>query len=213
MGQRHTTFRFSSGLLARSAVGLVAGLALASAAGAQDASVTPTLAMTLAPATGGATLTVTSSAFKNDETLPSRYTQYGRNESPPLHWSRGPDGTQSYVVLVEDSGVHRAEPIFHWVLYNVPGKVTHLAAHLPTTPELKMPAGAMNGLNIRKTSGYMGPRPPKGQTHPYHFEVFALDETLSLSPDMATRDAVVDAMKGHVLAEGEIIGNVSGPAQ
>ena len=184
-------------------------LGFAGAAGAQDAGVTPTLAMTLAPATGGAQLTVTST-FRNDHAVPERYTQFGANESPPLHWSRGPEGTQSYVVLVEDSGVHRPEPIFHWVLYNVPADVTRLPTHLPTTPELQTPAGAMNGLNIRKQPGYMGPKPPKGQTHPYHFEVFALDEKLSLSPDMATRDAVVDAMKGHVLAEGQLVGRVTG---
>lgn len=186
-------------------------LALAAAASAQDQSVTPTLALTLAPASGTSPLRVASSAFKNRQTLPARYTQYGANESPPLRWSRGPEGTRSYVVLMEDSGVHRAEPIFHWVLYNVPANVTHLPAHLPTTPELQDPAGAMNGLNIRGQSGYMGPHPPKGQTHPYHLEVFALDEKLALSPDRATRDAVVDAMKGHVLAEGEIVGEVSGP--
>ncbi len=72
------------------------------------------------------------------------------------------------------------------------------------------PKGAMNGLNIRGTSGYMGPHPPKGVTHPYHYEVFALDTTLDIPADKASHDAVVDAMKGHVLAEGEVVGQFEG---
>ncbi len=181
------------------------------AAQAQEAAhAAPTLAFTLAPANGGKRLRVTSSAFRNGHTLPQRYTQFGSNESPPLHWTRGPAGTQSYVLLVEDSGVARPQPIFHWVLYNIPADVSSLSENMSKNPEPAQPAGAMNGLNIRRQPGYMGPRPPAGQTHPYHFEVFALDEKLSLSPDMATRNDVVDAMKGHVLAEGELVGRVTG---
>ena len=68
----------------------------------------------------------------------------------------------------------------------------------------------MNGLNIRKAAGYMGPKPPAGQTHPYHFEVFALDKSLDLDPASADRNAVVAAMAGHVLAEGEIVATYTG---
>lgn len=186
-------------------------LALSGVASAQGPStVVPVLATTLAPASAGTRLTVSSSAFRARHTLPVRYTSFGASESPPLTWSKGPAGTQSYVVLVEDAGVPLPQPIIHWVLYNVPATVTQLPQSLPKTPELTTPAGAMNGLNIARRPGYVGPRPPKGQKHPYHFEVFALDETLSLSPDMANRNAVVDAMKGHVLAEGEIVAYVRG---
>jgi Raf kinase inhibitor-like YbhB/YbcL family protein len=172
--------------------------------------VTPTLAMTLAPAKGEGRLTVTSSAFRNGHILPRRFTSFGSSESPPLRWTRGPAGTRSYVLLVEDAGVPFPQPIFHWVLYNIPADVTSLPANLSKAPEPPRPAGALNGLNIARRPGYIGPRPPKGQTHPYHFEVFALDEALSLRPDRATRNAVVDAMKGHVLAEGELVGRVTG---
>lgn len=205
MGNRSTLIRTGA------AAGLLLALAFAAVASAQGSStVVPVLATTLAPANAGTRLTVSSSAFRNRRALPVRYTSFGAGESPPLNWSKGPAGTQSYVVLVEDSGVHLPQPIFHWVLYNVPASVTRLPANLPKTPELTTPAGAMNGLNIARRPGYIGPRPPKGQEHPYHFEVFALDETLSLSPDMASRNAVVDAMKGHVLAEGEIVARVRG---
>lgn len=188
------------------ALGGLAGIARAQGSSAT----TPVLAVAMAPARGGAPLRVASSAFRGGHTIPRRFTQFGASESPPLHWTRGPSGTQSYVLLVEDSGVNRPEPFIHWVLYNVPAAVTHLAANLSRDPQLKQPAGAMNGLNGRDQPGYIGPRPPRGQTHPYHFEVFALDRTLSLAPDGATRHAVVNAMKGHVLAEGQLVGNVTG---
>ena len=112
--------------------------------------------------------------------------------------------------MTEDTGVKRPNPIYHWVLYNVPADVTHLDAHMSTEAMPKMPKGAENGLNIRGKSGYMGPHPPAGQTHPYHYEVFALDTTLDIAPDKATHDAVVEAMKGHVLAEGEVVGQFEG---
>lgn len=170
----------------------------------------PVMAPTLAPARGDQKLTVTSSAFQNGSALPVTFTQDGQNISPPLSWSRGPAGTKTYVILTEDSGVARPQPVFHWVLFNVPANTTSLPQALPTDPKLMTPAGAMNGLNIRKASGYMGPKPPAGQTHPYHFEVFALDTSLGLDPATADRNAVVAAMTGHVLAEGEVVGTYMG---
>jgi Raf kinase inhibitor-like YbhB/YbcL family protein len=193
------------------AVSVVAILAAWSGASlAQNDATTPVMAPALAPAKGDHKLTVASSAFKNGDALPEIYTQNGQNISPPLSWSRGPAGTKSYVILTEDSGVARPQPVFHWVLYNVPASVTSLPQALPTDAKLSAPAGAMNGLNIRKAAGYMGPKPPAGQNHPYHFEVFAVDETLDLDPATADRNAVVTAMTGHVLAEGEIVGTYTG---
>jgi Raf kinase inhibitor-like YbhB/YbcL family protein len=174
------------------------------------ATVTPVMAGTLAPAKGDAKLTVTSSAFQSGGVIPETYSQNGQNVSPPLSWSRGPAGTKSYVVLVEDSGVSRPQPIFHWVFYDLPANVMSLSQGVATDAKPAAPAGAMNGLNIAKKSGYMGPKPPAGQTHPYHFEVFALDETLGLDPVSADRNAVVSAMTGHVLAEGETVGMYTG---
>jgi Raf kinase inhibitor-like YbhB/YbcL family protein len=188
--------------LASAAMAALIGAPQMAAAQAQ----TPTLATTLAPAENGGTLTVTSSAFENDGAIPDTYSQYGANQTPPLAWTAGPEGTKSYVLLVEDAGVARPSPIFHWVLYNIPADVTSLPADMSKDADPGTPKGAINGLNNARRSGYMGPRPPKG-SHPYHFEVFALDTTLSLKAEEATRDAVVTAMKGHVLAEGALVGN------
>jgi Raf kinase inhibitor-like YbhB/YbcL family protein len=168
----------------------------------------PVLAKEIVKARGGGKLMVTSPVFISGEQLDDKYTQNGEGASPPLAWSKGPAGTRSYVILTEDSGVNRHDPVFHWVVYNVPMTVTSFPEHMSTDANLEN--GAMQGLNVRKTAGFLGPKPPAGQTHPYHFEVFALNTRIELDPAKADRNAVVDAMKGHVLAEGDIIANYTG---
>ena len=169
----------------------------------------PVLASKLAPPRGGsARLLVTSDAFGAGKSLDDKYTQNGQDVSPPLAWTKGPAGTQSYVVLTEDAGVDRKEPISHWVVYDIPSTMTRLPENVPATA--KLDSGAMQGLNVRKAAGFVGPKPPAGQTHPYHFEVFALNARLNLDPSKADRDAVVDAMKGHVLAAGDMVTNYTG---
>lgn len=193
----------------RAVIASVLLLAIAGVASAQEgASGPPVLAKELVKAKGGGKLMVMSSAFSSGEDLDDRYTQNGANMSPPLNWSKGPSGTRSYVVLTEDSGVNRHDPVFHWVLYNVPVSVTSLPEHMGSDPTLE--TGAMQGLNVRKTAGFLGPKPPAGQTHPYHFQVFALNTKLDIDPAKADRNAVVEAMKGHVLAQGDIIANYTG---
>ncbi len=165
----------------------------------------PVAALTLAPARSGAKLTVTSGAFKAGGKLPETYTQNGKNISPPLAWSKGPKETRSYVVLTEDMGVDRPDPITHWVIYDIPANVTSLPEAEPKDAKPAKPAGASQGLNIAKSSGYLAPKPPMGVSHLYHFEIFALDATIGLDPAAADKKAVIDAMKGHVLASGEIV--------
>ena len=167
----------------------------------------PQLAKQIITARGGGSLRVTSSAFVGGDALPERFTQNGENISPPLTWSKGPPGTAAYVVLAEDSGVQRPEPIIHWVVYNIPSTVDRLPMAVPAGGTLEN--GAIQGKNVRGDSGYVGPKPPAGQTHPYHFQVFALTQRLNLQPN-ADRNAVIEAMKGKVLAEGDLIGMYTG---
>ena len=153
-------------------------------------------------------LLVTSTAFASGDALNDKYTQNGDNMSPHLAWTKGPFGTRSYVVLAEDSGVNRHDPLVHWVIYNIPSNFTSLDQNIPTQAHLEI--GAEQGKNVRGAAGYVGPKPPAGQTHPYHFEVFALNTKLNLDPANADRQAVVNAMKGSVLASGEIVANYTG---
>jgi Raf kinase inhibitor-like YbhB/YbcL family protein len=200
-------------LFAKAAGGLAAATILVASAYAQTpapaAGGPPVLALKLAPPqTGSSRLLVTSSAFSSGSDLDDRYTQNGAGMSPSLSWPKGPDGTQSYVVLVEDPGAPRPEPISHWVIYNIPSTSRGLPQNVPTDATLEN--GANQGTNIARKVGYIGPKPPAGQTHPYHFEVFALNTKLHLDPATADRNAVVSAMKNKVLASGDIVANYTG---
>ena len=93
---------------------LAFALLCVTAADAQSQAEPPQLAKQLVTGRGGnSTLRVTSSMFVSGDTLPERFTQNGENVSPPITWTKGPAGTISYVVLAEDNGVNRPEPIVH----------------------------------------------------------------------------------------------------
>lgn len=64
--------------------------------------------------------------------------------------------------------------------------------------------GSKQGLNDFGTVGYRGPCPPGG-THRYYFRVYALDTELDLPPKIS-RQQLLNAMKGHVLDEGQLMG-------
>ena len=198
----------SKSALAFSVVALFAASAYAQGQ-APAAGGPPVLASKVAPAKGGSSrLLVTSGAFVSGGDLDDKYTQNGDNMSPGINWSKGPLGTQSYAVLAEDSGVNRAEPIVHWVIFNIPSTASSLPQNVPTDATLEN--GAVQGKNVRGTAGYIGPKPPAGQTHPYHFQVFALNSRLNIDPATADRNTVVNAMKNHVLASGDLVANYTG---
>ncbi len=155
---------------------------------------------------GPLVLHVRSDAFDAGEEIPLRNSAYGDNVSPSLSWSGVPTGARSIAVIVEDPDAPQTAPYVHWVLYGLGGDVTNLPAGLPPEPTLSTLAGARQGRNSHGSVGYFGPRPPRGDpAHHYHFQVFALDRMLTLSPG-ASRDALVDAMAGHVIGKGEVVG-------
>jgi Raf kinase inhibitor-like YbhB/YbcL family protein len=169
----------------------------------------PVLASKLAPARGGSLrLLVTSNNFSSSTELDDKYTQNGDNMSPSISWPKGPPGTQSYAVLAEDASVDRKDPIVHWIIYNIPGTSRGIPQNLPTDATLEN--GAEQGKNIRGSAGYIGPKPPAGQTHTYHFQVFALNGKLDLEPANADRATVLAAMKNKVVAQGDLVVNYTG---
>ncbi|MEP6619433.1 MAG: YbhB/YbcL family Raf kinase inhibitor-like protein [bacterium] len=159
-------------------------------------------ALTVLPAKGDAKLTVSTPAFAAGGDIPFENTQYKGNVFPGLAWSAGPSGTKAYVVILQDlDGVRNGMAILHWTMANVPAGVTKLDAGMSAPP-----ADAQYGPNIRAAAQpYLGPRTPAGPKHRYHFQVFALDTPLSADV-LATYPMMTDAMKGHVLASGEVVG-------
>jgi Raf kinase inhibitor-like YbhB/YbcL family protein len=147
-----------------------------------------------------AKIQLTSPAFLAGSAIPSQYTCDGANISPPLAWSTAPAHARSLALIVDDPDA-RANTWVHWVLFNIPTGLTKWDENIPKTP--KLPNGAVQGTNDFGDVGYGGPCPPKG-THHYFFHLFALDKQLDL-PSAATKQDVMNAIQGHVLAEGEMV--------
>jgi para-nitrobenzyl esterase len=154
------------------------------------------------PARGGAMLTVTSPSIKAGGDIDLAYTQYRGNTFPGLAWTKGPKGTVSYAIVMQDTDlVVRGGPVLHWVLFNIPANVTTLAKGMTARP-----AGSTYGPNYKgKEQPYLGPRTPPGPKHHYHLQVFALD-TKAPAEARGSLQVLMDAMKGHVLASGELVG-------
>jgi Raf kinase inhibitor-like YbhB/YbcL family protein len=148
---------------------------------------------------------ITSAAFMSNEEIPERYTCDGMDVSPPLEWSGLPADTKSLALIVDDPDApDPAAPRMtwvHWVLYNIPPEATGLPEGVGSQD---LPAGAKEGLNDWKRTGYGGPCPPIGR-HRYFHKLYALDTVL---PDMGTpaKAELETAMEGHILEEAELVG-------
>jgi len=151
------------------------------------------------------TLQVQSLAFGPDAPLPKRFSAYHEDLSPSLRWDPVANA-QSYVLILEDPDSANVKPFVHWVAYNIPAEVTELPEGLPVDPRLTDPQGVLQGLTSRGSVGYFGPKPPVGDPpHHYHVQLLALDTVLDLKPG-ATRDEVLNAARGHILAKGSVVG-------
>lgn len=151
-------------------------------------------------------IAVRSEAFAANQPIPDANSAYGQDLSPALSWSGGPAGAKSFVLMMEDPDASGPKPFVHWLVANLPANVTRLPASLPKTESLTQAAGATQGANHMGKLGYYGPHPPSGEPpHHYHFQIFALDTVLTL-PAGFNRHALIEAMRGHVLAKGELVG-------
>jgi hypothetical protein len=145
------------------------------------------------------TLVITSLAFKEGETIPVEYTCNGQNISPPLAWSGLPPDTQT-LALISDDPDAPAGTWVHWVVYNLPSSTVELLAGVQNP--------GVDGTNSSRKTGYSGPCPPAGKPHRYFFKLYALDTTLVLEPG-ANKAELEKAIRGHVLAEGQLMGTFS----
>ena len=146
-------------------------------------------------AAGGATMKITSSAFHEGANIPSKFTCDGSDTSPPLQIAGVPSGAKSLVLIVDDPDAPGG--LFtHWLVWNIPPQTGSIAEGSA--------AQGVQGANDFGKSGYRGPCPPPG-THRYSFKIFALDREMELRSG-AKRSQVDAAMKGHVIAQGELVG-------
>ena len=147
------------------------------------------------------TISVSSSAFQEGGMIPSKYTCDGQDISPPLSWEGTPEATKSIALISDDPDAPMGTWV-HWVMWNIPPNVHELTENVSSNPEL--PDGSRQGITDFGRSGYGGPCPPGG-THRYYFKVYALDTVLELSNRTKKTD-LLKAMKGHILAEGQLMG-------
>jgi hypothetical protein len=136
---------------------------------------------------------ITSSAFEHNEKVPAKYTCNGQNINPPLRIEDIPPGTQSMAIIVDDPDAP-GKTFLHWLIWDIE----------PTNEIAENTAPGTQGRTDFGKPAYGGPCPPSG-THRYFFRVYALGTTLGL-PEGSSRADLEQAMKGHVLAEAEIIG-------
>ena len=145
---------------------------------------------------------LTSSVFQQGAEIPSYYTSDGEDVSPELSWKDAPAETKSFALIVHDPDAPKPGGFTHWVVYDIPPETGHIEENVPSTERV---AGlGTQGKNDGGKVGYMGPAPPSG-THRYFFRLYALDTMLGLGV-RATHKQVMDAIKGHVLAEAELMG-------
>lgn len=139
---------------------------------------------------------ITSSVFSQNSPIPSKYTCDGKNISPPLQFSEVPEEAKSLVLICDDPDAP-GRVFDHWTLWNIDPKTNEIG-------EGKVPLGATQGVTDFGQVGWGGPCPPSG-THRYFFKLYALDATLKI-PYQAKKEDIEKAMKGHALAQAELVG-------
>lgn len=138
---------------------------------------------------------VRSAAFEHNQQIPQKYTCDGEDVSPPLTFVGLPTETKSLALIVDDPDAPMG--VFdHWIVWNIDPSIRELTE------------GITIGISGRNDFGelrYRGPCPPSGPAHRYRFKVYALDAMLQL-PEGSSKRQLEEAMEGHILAEGELVG-------
>lgn len=157
---------------------------------------------------------LSSPVFKDQADIPTAYGRQEENISPPLAWSGEPYGTQSFVLVVMDYDAKKKHshclydcvynksdnpkcPVVHWVVYNIP-KTQHA-----------LDAGSKQftqGANTYHQNGYIGMNPPNGETHHYHFFLYALDKPIVHIPAFSNAHDVMYSVRDNILAKASLVG-------
>jgi Raf kinase inhibitor-like YbhB/YbcL family protein len=161
----------------------------------------------------GNMMKLVSSAFENGTNIDKKHTAEGEDVSPPLSWTGVPTGTKSLALICDDPDAPSpqkpaAEPWVHWILFNIRPDISRLPPGIQRKRAPDEIPGARQGVNSWSNDnlGYRGPAPPPGSgSHRYFFKLYALDSELDLNAGASKRQ-LLEAMTGHILAEGQLIG-------
>lgn len=148
------------------------------------------------------TMSISSPSFLDGEVIPNKHTCSGQDLSPNLEWSEPPAGTKSFALIMDDPDAPGG--VFsHWVIFNIPPESRQLPEAV--AGEAQLSDGSLQGKNDFRRTGYGGPCPPPGSPHHYQFTLYALDQSLNLKAG-ASREQVIEAIGGHILAQGQLVG-------
>ena len=143
-----------------------------------------------------------SNAFQAEGSIPSRFTCEGENISPELSWSGAPEATKTFALILHDPDAPHKGGYTHWVLFNLPATLNQIPENAPKNS--RFPGGGVQGKNDDGQSRYTGPCPPSG-SHRYYFHLYAVDRQLDLGEN-TTKAELEKALKGHILAQTELMG-------
>ena len=145
-----------------------------------------------------------SSAFSEGGWIPPLHSCHGADLSPSLEWSGDPAEVKSFALVAEDPDAP-AGTWCHWLLYDISPKVHNLAQGY------KPGATGVSGQNDFGKLGYNGPCPPKGAPHRYYFKLYALNVDRLGIAEGTKRAGLLQAIKGHILAEADYMGRFQAP--
>lgn len=140
---------------------------------------------------------LTSTAFKNNEAIPPRYSCQGEKINPELAISSVPQGAAALALVVDDPDAP-GRTFDHWVMWNLPPELREIPEDWAPEP------GVSVGANGSGQDEWYPPCPPSG-THHYHFKLYALDRKLDLA-DGSGKGELEKAMEGHIAAQTELVG-------
>lgn len=149
----------------------------------------------------GAEFSISSPAFDSGGAIPAIYTCSGANINPPLSIENIPGNAKEFVLIMHDSDAQPSDWV-HWVVWNIPVDTATIVEH-------SIPLNAKQGTTDFGNTGYSGPCPAIGTgTHHYQFDLYALNDTLSLDP-ATKRAGVISAMNGKVISKAQLTGTVT----
>lgn len=112
---------------------------------------------------------ITSTAFKEGEWIPEKYTARGEDISPALHLEGIPAGTKALMITLDDA----SHPLFpnynHWIIWNIP-VCSDIPESIPKGEAVAALSGAVQGMAYGRHC-YKGPKPPFKAIHNYTFTV------------------------------------------
>jgi len=140
---------------------------------------------------------ITSSAFKDGDFIPAKYSKNGGDISPPLSFVDIPNDAKSLALVCHDPDAPIEGGFTHWVVWGISPEISEIL-------EGTFPSESVQGLNDRQISGWTGPQPPSG-THRYIFYLYCLGANLDLSRNTMRSD-LLTAIEGHIIETATLTG-------